>query len=116
MKRRETTILCLGIACMSCIPYWSNAYPKDGKWDPPRKSIDNNAIMDYTFNPSSQVLVVNFHVNLGNVFLTVCDNEGTIVYQTYIQTEECPTATIPLDITQGNVQINYDGNLIFGEF
>lgn len=108
----------VGVAMLSIAPCFAKQVGLKGDWKRVHKTITMDLPMDAIFEESSKELFVNFHEDLGEVCISVINNEGKILYSEIFQATENAFSIIPLDnldIEEGMVFITNDYNNIYGK-
>lgn len=89
-----------------------------GKWHKIRKSLENELPIQAWIEDNNEHVSLFFEDNLGNVYVTVSDSSGTILYDQVIHTDEFSSIIIPVKDMEGECMLSItDGkNHVFGEF
>lgn len=108
-------LLFVVVALLSVVPCFGRQIPLRGNWEKTKKSISIDLPMDASIEEGSGELVVNFHEDLGLVYVTVTNSMGKEVYKEKVSTNEISTLVIPLSIEGDGILLITDGeNYVYG--
>lgn len=115
---KKFKLLSMAIALLFVVPCFSKPIDLYGQWKHNKKSIPIDLPMDASIEEASKELTVNFHTDLGLVYVTVYNEEGDIVHNVAVQTEETSCWTLPLEglCEEGHLQITDGQNNVYGSF
>lgn len=111
-------LLFVVVALLSIVPCFGKQIPLRGNWEKTKKSISINLPMDASIEEGSGELIVNFHEDLGLVYVTVMSENGNIIYNAAVQTSEMTSWTLSLKelCEKGSLSITNGENNVFGDF
>ena len=103
------------VALLSAVPCFGKRVNLNGDWERLKKSISIDLPMDAFIEETSKELIVNFHEDIGMVYVTVTSSTGEIIYSERIQSEIETTLIIPLEHKfVGLLQITDGVNKVYG--
>lgn len=109
--------LILALALLVAIPAFGKKLPMRGRWKIIGKSLVANVPIIGDVDETSGNLTLEFVENLGNVTVTVTDENGNTVYQESVETGATPNLTISLgELTDGTVTVTDGESLVYGMF
>lgn len=105
--------LLISTCCFArCIPIY-------GKWVRHQKSVGKDFPIEASIEEGSKELLLQFHENLGLVYVTVTNSLGEIVYTEAVETKNVSTHIIQLDDTAKEecvLSVTDGRNEVYGEF
>lgn len=89
-----------------------------GKWNKKQRSLETNLPIHAWVEDSNEHISLFFEDDLGDVYVTVSDSFGTILYDQVIHTNESSSVTIPVKDMEGEcvLSVTNGKNHVFGEF
>lgn len=93
--------------------------PIFGEWDSRQRTIEKDLPIEASLEEGSNELVLQFHENLGLVYVTVTNSVGEMVYNRAVETQNVSTFIIQLnDAAKEECVLSVtDGrNEVYGEF
>lgn len=93
--------------------------PIHGDWDCIQKSAEKDLPIEASIEDGSKELVLQFHENLGLVYVTVTNSVGELVYNEAIETKNVSMCIIQLDDTAKDeyvLSVTDGRNEVYGEF
>lgn len=93
--------------------------PMSGEWEYKQKSIEKDLPIEASLEEASKELVLQFHENLGLVYVTVTNSVGEMVYNGAVETQNVPTFIIQLNAAAKEecvLSVTDGRNEVYGEF
>ena len=116
-KMKLLKLLFVVVALLSVVPCFGKQIPLRGKWEKIKKSISIDLPMDATIEEGSKELILNFHEDIGFVYVMITDPIGGETYNEKINTDEISILVIPLSKQENGILSITDGqNHLYGEF
>ncbi len=108
------------ITMLITIPVFAKQSIKlDGKWSKSERSLETDLPIHAWVEDSNEHISLFFEDDLGDVYVTVSDSFGTILYDQVIHTSGSSSVTIPVKEVEGECTLSVTGgkdNHVFGEF
>lgn len=111
-------LLVAGSLCISTLCF-AKQIPMNGNWRSKLKSIEKDLPIEASIEEGSKELLLQFHGNLGLVYVTVTNSLGEIVYTEAVETKNVSTHIIQLDDTAKEeciLSVTDGRNEVYGEF
>lgn len=109
-------IICSSGSTKCCSLLWYTN-PFERKMGKDKKSISIDLLMDATIEEGSKELILNFHEDIGFVYVMITDPMGGETYNEKINTDEISILVIPLSKQENGILSITDGqNHLYGEF
>ena len=110
----------IGMALFCVIPcFGKKRIDFRGDWIHESKSISIELPMEAFIEETEESIMIDFHKNIGKVYVTITDKYGIILFEKEVQTSDTPSLVIPYDdknINQGMIQITDGYNKVYGYF
>lgn len=115
VKQFCVIVILLSIS-LSC---FSMKIDMQGKWKSMQKSINMDIPIEASIDESSKQLSLQFHEDLGLVYVKVTNCSGEVVYHEAVETKDVPSLIIQLDDMAKDecvLSITDGRNEVYGEF
>lgn len=104
--KKERSLFVIFFLIVICTQSFAKPMPLHGQWRKKGKSISMNIPIKASIDETSEAVSLEFLEYIGEVFLTVVDLNGDIVYEEAIDTQCVSFYTISLDrVTSGSYRI-----------
>ncbi len=107
------------ITMLITIPVFAKQSIKlDGKWSKSERSLKTDLLIHAWVEDSNEHISLFFEDDLGDVYVTVSDSSGKILYEQVVHTSGSSSVTIPVMDMEGecNLSVTDGKNHVFGEF